>query len=250
MNANKKIYIVGAGPGDINLLTVKAKKIILNAEVIMHDEVVSESILELAPHAILYNAGFGGYANASHQELLAKKLVSYSLNYSSVVRLKSGDPFLFGNGGETVKFIKEELQNQNISASLEFVPGISSAFAASSSLGLPLTLNGVNKSIAIISGHNDGEIHDYSKLVSFGTIILYMSAITINNHISGFIENGLDRNTPVLVIQKGCHPDERIFFGLLHETSKLVFDNKIQEPAVFIIGKSIEFYKRHIHTPQ
>lgn len=238
--------MIGAGPGSIDLLTVKAKEVISNADVIVHDAIIPINILNLAKKAIFFNAGLEGYANIKHQEMLAKILINQSSAHSTLVRLKSGDPFLFGNGGETYKFLKDEIRKNNLNIEIEIIPGISSAFAASSLLGLPLTLSGIEKSLAILSGHNDGKTHNYSKLNSFGTLIFYMAIKTINDHVNGLINEGFNPKTMVCIIEKGCHNDQRIFIGLLRETPALIENKSIQEPAVIIIGDCVAYFQKFI----
>jgi uroporphyrin-III C-methyltransferase len=236
------IYLVGAGPGNPGFLTVMAAEVLSKADVVMYDHVVSREILSLAKKAKLINAGLGGYANNEHQKKLADELVTFTSENSVVCRLKSGDPFLFGNGGETVGYIMQALKKLGRKLNLEIVPGISSGLGATASCGIPLTYTGIRKSVCILSGHEDTVGgHDYNALVKMGTLVLYMSLRTLETHVCGLINAGLPGTTPAWIIEKGCHLDQRTFKTNLHDLVEETQNEFIVEPVIFVIGKSVDF---------
>lgn len=237
------IYLVGAGPGNPDYLTVKALEVLENADVVMHDNVVSQEILSIAKKAKLIDVGLAGYANISHQKEIATQLVSFVDKDKVVCRLKSGDPFLFGNGGETVNFIIEACKSRHEEIQVEIVPGISSGLGATASLGIPLTHTGVKNSVCIISGHQEENIskHDYMALSSMGTLVLYMSLRSLKEHVGGLLASGMKKDVPVCIIEKGCHADQRVIKTELDNLLKIVIENKIQEPVIFVIGNTIKY---------
>lgn len=238
------IYLVGAGPGNPELLTVKAYEVLLRANLVLHDSVVSKEILSIAKNAKLIDAGLAGYANLDHQKMLAQQLVSYASQDAVVCRLKSGDPFLFGNGGETLNFILAACKQAASDIKLEIVPGISSGLGATASLGIPLTHTGIPGSLCIISGHHEVGVaaHDYSALSKMGTLVLYMSLGSLQQHVAGLLGAGLNKDVPVCIIEKGCHADQRVLKTDLQNLLQAAMELKVQEPAIFVIGKTIDHW--------
>lgn len=230
-----KVWLVGAGPSDFELLTIKGKKVIENADIILYDKLVSHSIINLAnENAMLINVGKSSNNHIMPQEKINKLLLNYALEGKKVVRLKGGDPFLFGRGGEEL----ELLEQNNIP--FEIVSGITSAIAVPAYNGIPVTHRDFTSSLHIITGHTkDNDINiDFNSLVKLnGTFVFLMGLTSLSIICNGLINSGMDINTPICILEKGTTSKQRNIQGNLNNICEKIIKEKVETPAIIIVGK-------------
>ncbi len=227
------VYIIGAGPGDIELVTLKAKRLIQESEVLICDKLVNEEVLNWAPpNCELIYMGKREEGSASSQETQQEisDLIRKYGPYKRVVRLKGGDPFVFGRGGEEAQVCVRE------GIPFEIVPGISSAFAAPSYAGIPASHRDFNSSFAVLTGHEavkEESSIDWAHLPE--TLIILMGVANIKDIAGKLIETGRDRSTPVAAIFKGTTPQQKTQMSTLG----VVADEGIEfsPPVIFVVGK-------------
>jgi len=232
------VYIVGAGPGDPELLTIKAMRRIQKADVIVYDRLVSPAIISFAkPNAELIFCGKAPGKHAMTQDDINSALIRYADEGKNVVRLKGGDPLIFGRGGE------EALALAEAGISYTIVPGITSVIGASAAAAIPLTHRGVAASFACITG---ARCQDSSKSIrwdllahSVDTLAIYMGASQLQNIQHQLLLAGKAPSTPIAFVEQGTTMHERIFTGVLSEMSKLAEANKLTNPALIIIGEVV-----------
>ncbi|MEM0138153.1 MAG: uroporphyrinogen-III C-methyltransferase [Thermoplasmatales archaeon] len=235
---NRKVYLVGAGPGNPDYLTVKALRLLKRCDVLLYDILVDRSIVELSPPScqrICVGAEHGTDPLYKQDKIDALMLSYYKMG-KIVVRLKSGDPFIFGRGGEEIEFLREN----NIP--YEIIPGLTSAISVPSSAGIPLTHRDYSSSVLIISGHrkSNGMGNDWKEIAKFkGTIVVLMGVATAAEMVSNLIYNGMDRTTGVAIVENGTKDNQRTFFCHLQELPALVSRCEIKAPSIIVIGKVI-----------
>lgn len=232
------ISIVGAGPGDPELITVKAMRCIQAADVILYDRLVNEELLDYAPvKALRIYCGKAPGQHSMPQESIERLMVMHAAAGSRVVRLKGGDPFVFGRGGE------ELLAAADAGIPFEVIPGITSAVGAAASAGIPLTHRGVATSFAVVTGSrcNDAvEPVRWDALAhSVDTLAIYMGMSQLGEITEQLIRHGKDPQTPVALIEKGTTAQERTVTGTLANIVKLAAVMKISNPAMIIIGEVV-----------
>ena len=230
------VALVGAGPGEIGLLTLKAKEYIEKADVVVYDRLVSPEILDLIPlGAKRIDVGKDSGNHKIPQENINQMLLTEAQKGNFVVRLKGGDPYLFGRGAEELDLLVEN----NIS--FEVVPGISSAFSVPSYAGIPVTHRDFSSSVHIITGHRkkDKELNiDYKALSQMGgTLIFLMGVANLKEIMEGLIEANMDRKTPVAIIENGTYPNQRTVVGTIENIHEKATKCNIKPPAVIIVGK-------------
>ncbi len=235
-----KVYIVGAGPGDIELLTLKAYKLIQSADAILYDRLVNQEILSSAKkNCELIYVGKEDGKHLIEQEDINRLLFYYSKKYNNVVRLKSGDPFVFGRGGEEIIF----LHQQNID--FEVIPGISSAIGVPTHASIPLTLRNVASSFAVITGHEHMDKSqssiDWSSLKGIDTLVFLMPVSNKKNIAKKLIEVGRNPEEPVAFIENGTTSKQKIFITSLMKTS--ISPPPVNTPTVMIVSKIIDTIK-------
>jgi len=235
-----KVYIVGAGPGDIGLLTVKGLKCLQTAEVVVYDFHLNAQILNYIDHeAEFIYAGKRGGQHAMTQDQINQTLVKKAKEGKLICRLKGGDPFVFGRGGEEA----EVLVNEGIE--FEIVPGISSSIAAPAYAGIPLTHRKYSSSLAIVPGYEDvtkkDNFIDWTKLATgVGTIVFLMTVKNISEVCRKLIENGRSAETPVAVVRWGTRSDQTTLVGDLSNITQLVKEKDIKPPAVMVVGEVVK----------
>lgn len=231
-----RVILIGAGPGDKGLITVKGLEYLKQAEVVVYDRLVSQDILSLSPaKAELINVGKVMNHHNIPQHEINKILLEKSLEGKNVVRLKGGDPFVFGRGGEELELLKEN----NID--FEIIPGITSAVSALAYAGIPVTHRDFTSSIHFITGHaKDGLVDniDFKSLVNMnGTILFYMGVSTLNQLADGLLKAGMDKDMPCCAVENGTRYNMRTMVSTL---SNIVEDAKkfnLRSPAVIAFGK-------------
>lgn len=234
--AHGKVFLVGAGPGDAALLTVRAVEVLRAADVVIYDRLVNKAILELAPKkAEKIYAGKRAGKHVLPQEKINELLVKMALDGKRVVRLKGGDPFLFGRGGEEAEALAEK------HVDFEVVPGVTSAIAAPAYAGIPLTHRDYASSVAIVTGHqagNTAKIIEWSKLASaVDTIVILMGVEPLESTAAKLMEAGLDPDTSAAIIEQGTSKKQRRLIGKLGTIAKEAKERNVKAPAVIVIGK-------------
>ncbi len=227
------VYLVGGGPGDPELLTVKAHRILQTADVVLYDRLISAEVLMcINPQAILIDVGKDEGQQCEMQRRISALLMEYSSQYEKVVRLKAGDPMVFARGGEEIA----ELAAAGVS--VEVVPGISSSLAAPILAGIPLTYRGVARSFAIATGHGkDGVLQDWSAYAHIDTLIILMGVRSRREIASALIASGRAGNQPVAFIERASTPTERRIYAKLSEVAAGTVE--VEAPAVWISGEVV-----------
>jgi uroporphyrin-III C-methyltransferase len=241
-----KVYLVGAGPGDPELITVKCLKLLKTCDVIIFDGLVNQELLQYVPEkSIRIFIGESRHENRITQEEVNDLMIFYASQNKMVVRLKGGDPFVFGRGGE------EAIVLNAAGIDWEVVPGISSGIAAPAYAGIPLTHRGVSSSVAFITGHecgsNDNPV-DIKKIASsVDTLVIFMGIRKLKKIVSDFLENGIPGFTPIAIIEKGTCRDQKILTGTLENI--LDAGKEINLPALIIIGEVVKLREELLRKP-
>ena len=227
--------LVGAGPGSPDLLTLRAVRAIAAADVVLYDALIDPSILDLAPDgARLVDVGKRCARHAMNQAAINALILRHASAGAHVVRLKGGDPFVFGRGGEELDSLREA------GIPVEVVPGVTAACAAAASLQVPLTHRDVAKSLHFVTGHgSDGAVpgHDWVALVrGGGTICAYMASRTIGAVAAGLIAAGLGPDTPAVAVENASRGDERRVIGTLGGLPALLAEAAVDGPTIVLIG--------------
>ncbi len=237
------MYLVGAGPGDIGLLTVKGLKCLQKAEVVIYDFHLNAQILNYISRdaEFIYAGKRGGHHTMTQDEINAA-IVAKAKEGKTVCRLKGGDPFVFGRGGEEAQVLAKE------GIRFEVVPGVSSSVAAPAYAGIPLTHRLYSSSFAVIPGYEDitkeESSIDWSKLATgVGTLVFLMAVKNIAVLTQKLIENGRHPDTPVAVVRWGTRPDQRTLEGSLKDIADLVREKDIRPPAVMVVGEVVNLRK-------
>ena len=238
-----KVYIVGAGPGGVDLLTKRAEKIIMEADVILYDELIGDDIKDLLKKtkAILIDVGKRAGKHKKTQDEINRLLVEYAKQGKKVVRLKGGDPFIFGRGGEEAEFLAEH------GIPFEIVPGITSAIAVPAYAGIPITHRAFDPAVVFITGREARERLNWDALAKLNaTIVVLMGLSTLDKIVNKLIEHGKDPNTPVAVIERGCTRDQRVVVSNLSSIVDVVRANDIRGPAIIVIGEVVKLREKLI----
>lgn len=236
-----KVYLAGSGPGDPDLLTVKTKNLLDNDEidVIIHDQLPGDSILKMIPNnKEKINAGKYSGLHLLSQEEINKLLIKKAKEGKNILRLKGGDPYIFGRGGEEA----EELSKEGIE--FEVIPGVTSAIAAPAYAGIPLSHRNNNSMILFITGHESNNKNccnvDWKYVAKFdGTIVILMGYKMIEKNCNELIKNGMSINTPVAVIENGTRYNQKVVIGKLNTISIKSKEENIKPPAVIVIGNVV-----------
>ena len=230
-----QVALVGAGPGDAELLTIRALRFIEQANVVIYDRLVSDEIMSLLPNDC--ERFYVGKEQAKHcvpQGKINALLVQYAKQGRKVLRLKGGDPFIFGRGGEEAEFL---LQN---GVDCHLCPGITAASGCTTYAGIPLTYRGVAQGCTFITGHmqNDGQLNLpwQSLSCTSQTVVFYMGINTLSSITEQLIKHGRSASTPAALIRKGTQPEQQVFRGNLTNLSDLVKEYNITPPTLIVIG--------------
>ena len=237
-----KVYLVGSGPGDPELLTIKAKRLIESAEVILYDQLPGEAILKMLPESA-EKIDVGKYAgnHKLSQWQINELLVKRAKEGKIVVRLKGGDPYLFGRGGEEAQTLAQE------GIKVEIVPGITSAIAVPAYAGIPITHRDYASMVTFITGHEDPEKEDtaldWELLARFkGTLVILMGVSMLPRNVKELVKHGKSIDTPVAVIERGTRPDQRVTIGTLADIVGLCKERKVKAPAITVIGDVVKLH--------
>ena len=236
--ANKgKVYIMGAGPGDLELLTLKGKRAIEEADCIVYDRLINPRILDFAKKdAEMIYLGKGNTEGGVIQDEINRTIVTKALEGKTVARVKGGDPFVFGRGGEEIQSLFDN------GISFEVIPGITSSISVPAYAGIPVTHRGVARSFHVFTGHTmeDGTWHNFEAIAKLeGTLVFLMGIKTLPIIVSDLVKNGKDPKTPVAIIEKGATADQRVTVGTLENIIEKTKERKIVPPAITIIGEVV-----------
>ncbi|MCY7815837.1 uroporphyrinogen-III C-methyltransferase [Bacillus haynesii] len=235
-----KVYIVGAGPGDPDLLTIKALKAIQTADVILYDRLVNKQILQHAKEGadLIYCGKLPDY-HMMKQETINYFLVKYAKKGKTVVRLKGGDPFVFGRGGEEAQTLAEH------GVAFEIVPGITSGIAAAAYAGIPVTHREASSNVAFVTGHYQKEenFEEKWKALATGidTLVIYMGIKNVKHIERLLIENGRDPSTPAAFIHWGTTDKQNTVLCTVGTLAGTVESEKIENPSLIVIGDVVQF---------
>lgn len=236
------VFIVGSGPGSEGMLTQHAREVIDTAEVVLYDQLPGEEILSTLPAgAELIDCGKYGGNHTLEQDEIEALIVDRARAGKRVVRLKGGDPFMFGRGGEEL----ETIRRAGIEA--ELIPGITSAIAVPASVGIPLTHRRFASQVTIMTGHEDPtkpeSALDWSLLArSRGTIVILMGVKNLATIAGLLVENGRNGTTPVAIIERGFRADQRVTVGTLADIGEKAAAVGVKPPAVIVIGEVVSLY--------
>ena len=229
------VYLVGAGPGDPDLLTCRALRLIQSAEVILHDALITDAVLDLAPDAQRINVGKRSGHHLARQGGIAAMMADIALRGRRVVRLKGGDPGIFGRGGEEMECLRER------GVPYELVPGVTAALAASGLSGISLTHRRLSGAVTILTGHaaakTDREAVAFERLAELDhTLVILMGLARLPAIADRLIDAGHCRNTPVAVVQAASTAGQRTVRGTLQNIAAVAEASGIASPATVIIG--------------
>ncbi len=239
------VYLVGAGPGDPKLITLRGKELLEKADVIIYDYLANPKLLEFAKEGAekVYVGKKGGSRSATHQEHIQDLMIAAAKAGKSVVRLKGGDPFIFGRGGEEAEAL--------VAASIPFevVPGVTSAVSVPAYAGIPLTHREMASTVAFVTGHEDpaktGTLIDWSKLAGGSdTLVFLMGMGNLDGIVSELVRNGKNPKTPIALIRWGTHPFQKTLVGRLDDIVAKVAAEGMKPPVVMVVGEVVSLRSR------
>ncbi len=238
-NKTGKVYIIGAGPGDAGLITLKAVECLRRADVVIYDNLVNEELLKYAPsHARFIYAGKKGGDHTLSQDKINALLAQEALDGNTVARLKGGDPFIFGRGGEEAEILALN------DVPFEIIPGVTSAIAVPAYAGIPLTHRGLTSTVAFITGHEDPTKEksdiDWQALTGIGTLVFLMGVKNIGQITGALISHGKAPETAAALIRRGTTPRQEVITGTLSTIVEQAQVNNFQPPAILVVGKVVE----------
>lgn len=232
-----KVYLVGAGPGDFGLITLKGYELICQADVILHDHLIAGELLQLAKAgAEIITVGKFASRHTMPQEQINALLIEKAREHKVVVRLKGGDPFMFGRGGEEAEACVEA------GVDFEEVPGVTSALAAPSYAGIPPTHRDFTPNVAIVTGHRKEEKE--IEIPNAGTVIFLMGVSNIQKIVDSLLKAGWSPQTKIAAIERGTLYNQRVITGILENFVQTVREADLSTPAIFIVGKVVELHEK------
>jgi len=237
-----EVYLVGAGPGDPDLLTFRALRLLQQADVIVYDRLVSEEILDLARRdADLVYVGKERDKHTLPQEDINKMLARVAKKGKRVLRLKGGDPFIFGRGGEEIETLMQE------GVPFQIVPGITAAAGAASYGGIPLTHRDYAQSVLFVTGHlKDGSMNlNWNALVQPGqTVVVYMGLLGAKKLCEELITHGMSPDMPIALVQQATTSNQKVFIGTLQTMPQIIDSNTIKPPTLIIVGEVVQLHNK------
>jgi uroporphyrin-III C-methyltransferase/precorrin-2 dehydrogenase/sirohydrochlorin ferrochelatase len=237
-----EVFLVGAGPGDPELLTLKAVRLIQQADVVFYDRLVSPAILEYCnSKAEMHYVGKAKSDHAVPQTEINQLLADHAKMGKTVLRLKGGDPFIFGRGGEEIELLADQ------QVPFQVVPGITAASGCSSYAGIPLTHRDYAQSVRFVTGHlKDGSANlPWNELIHpQQTLVIYMGLTGISHISQELIAHGMSSETPIALIEKGTLPEQKVYTSTLAEISTVIANNSISAPTLTIVGDVVKLHEK------
>ena len=233
------VYLVGAGPGAPDLLTLRAAKLLAQADIVFYDALVHPETIALAEHAEKIPVGKRCGKASTAQRFINKRLVDAAQKYQIVVRLKGGDPMLFGRAQEEIEAL------ENASIQYEIVPGITAALAASADLGISLTRRGISRSVTFVTprvGPGEAENDWVQSVIGADTVALYMASGEAKEISARLISAGKSENTPVAIVENASLSNRRTTFSTLGNLGADIAQLELSGPALILLG---EVYRQH-----
>jgi len=238
-STNGTVYIVGGGPGDPGLITVKGLECLRRADVVLFDRLVAQELLTETPsHAELIDVGKEPKRHRRSQDEINALMIEKAREGKIVVRLKGGDPFVFGRGGEECQALADA------GIRYEVIPGVSSAIAVPAYAGIPVTQRGVTTAFAVVAGHTGGSDSDidWDAISKMGTVVFLMGVEHLPEIIKKLIAHGRGIHTPVALIQEGTTHNQYVVTGMLQDIVEKAQD--IHPPAVFVVGEVVRLHEQ------
>jgi uroporphyrin-III C-methyltransferase len=229
---NGKVWLVGAGPGDPELLTLKAVRALQQAQIVMIDDLVNPAVLEHCPTARVISVGKRGGCRSTPQAFIHRLLLRYSRQGKCVVRLKGGDPCIFGRGSEEADWL------QQFGIEVEMVNGITAGLAGATNCGIPLTLRGVSRGVTLVTAHTqDDSTLNWAALAQGGTtLVVYMGVAKLSEIQDSLLAGGMRSDMPVAMIENASLPIQRECRSCLANMQLDAVDFQLKSPAILVIG--------------
>jgi uroporphyrin-III C-methyltransferase len=245
MSENKsggKVFLVGAGPGDPGLLTLKAYTLLQKCDLVIYDALLSQEIVMFIPeHIEKVFIGKSRHHSRLSQNEVEQMMVNKAKEGKNVVRLKGGDPFVFGRGGEEA----ETLTKAGIQ--WEVVPGVSSGIAAPAYAGIPVTHRDCASSVTFITGHDasDKPKVEWDKIQkAFNTLVIYMGVTNLKDIVERLLQSNYSPNTPIAIIEAGTTVKQKVRTGMLETVDKMVDEDPVETPALIVIGDVVKYREK------
>lgn len=242
---HSKLTLVGAGPGDSELITLKAIKALQSADVVLYDALANDSLLEYAPkEAVKINVGKRKGQHSFKQHEINHLIVSLALEHGHVVRLKGGDPFVFGRGYEELEHAKA------FDISTEVIPGVSSSIGVAAAVQIPITHRDIARSFWVVTGHtSDGSLPKDLELAaqSTATVVVLMGMSKLAE-IAAIFEKYGKASVPVAIIQNGTTGEQKSVFGQVRDIVEKVNESKVSNPAVIIVGEVVGLHPDYVEA--
>ncbi|WP_152222611.1 uroporphyrinogen-III C-methyltransferase [Pseudomonas sp. SCB32] len=230
-----KVWLIGAGPGDPELLTLKAVRALAQAEIVLIDDLVSPAVLEHCPSARVISVGKRGGCRSTPQEFIHRLMLRYARQGRRVARLKGGDPCIFGRGGEETDWLGAR------GIECELVNGITAGLAAATQCHIPLTLRGVSRGVTLVTAHTqDDSPLNWRGLAEGGTtLVVYMGVAKLTEIRDGLLEGGMAAGTPVAMIENASLPSQREYRSHLKDMLQDARRFALKSPAILVIGEVV-----------
>lgn len=244
MSVPGKVWLIGAGPGDVELLTLKAVRALGEADVVLIDALVNREVLRFVkPNARVIEAGKRGGHRSTPQAFIERKLVQLARQGLTVARVKGGDPYVFGRGGEEVQTLCRA------GVAVEVVSGITAGIGVPAALGIPVTHREFCRGVTFVTGNTrDGVQPDWRSLAGSGTtLVIYMGLGNLAGIVSGLRDAGMSAATPVAVVQNGTLPTQRSVISRLDRVVQAVARERLQSPALVVVGEVVTLARDTAH---
>lgn len=230
---NAKVWLVGAGPGDPDLLTLKAVKALHHADIVMIDDLVNPAVLEHCPRARIMHVGKRGGCRSTPQAFIHRLMLRYARQGQCVVRLKGGDPCIFGRGSEEADWLSQH------GIEVEIVNGITAGLAGATHCGIPLTLRGVARGVTLITAHtqDDSSLNWQALAQSGTTLVVYMGVAKLADICENLLAGGMRADMPVALIENASLPQQRECRSNLASMQQAAQDFRLKSPAILVIGE-------------
>ncbi|WP_421525729.1 uroporphyrinogen-III C-methyltransferase [Pseudomonas yamanorum] len=228
-----KVWLVGAGPGDPELLTLKAVRALREADVVLIDDLVNPALLEHCPTARLITVGKRGGCRSTPQAFIHRLMLRYARQGKCVVRLKGGDPCIFGRGGEEAAWLRQQ------GVTVELVNGITAGLAGATNCDIPLTLRGISRGVTLVTAHTqDDSSLNWRALAEGGTtLVIYMGVAKLGEIRQQLLEGGMSDDMPVAMIENASLPHQRECRSSLAQMQEDAHEFALKSPAILVIGR-------------